>query len=687
MDRKNEMDETGSELFKAIGEAALRLEKATTEGEIIREVAETLHRQYPQVYLVISVITPQANHYKILGLKGFGKLQKRIESLLGMNILDVEFPFNTITGNHLNLNSNGRLNPVSGGVHALALKIIPKKVSKAIEQLMGIDTVYTMGMVLDKANFGNLSLFLRHGFAFSQPDIHFIENLGIILTIALQKTRANLQLNQDSERIKRILEVVPDGIGFLIDRVFQDVNERVCEITGYTKSELLGQSARILYPTEEEYNRVGTVKYTILRETGTGEIETIWKCKDGSLKHILVRSAAINPSDFSEGVIFTALDITKRKEIEANLSESEDRYRKLVEYSPLAIMIHNKGMIEFVNQAAVILLEYETPDQLIGKNALELVHPEDRQRAMDRIELMVRTRLPVPIAEERLITRTGKEIILQIAGNLIHYQGEQKTLVFGLDITELQRAEKEISRYSTELEEINVAKDKFFSIIAHDLKGPFNSILGFSDILFTEYDEYSDEERKHFIKNIASSAQNTYRLLENLLEWSRAQTNRLEFKPEPLELSSVINENILLHRSQAEAKDIHLFSAVEFNTRVLADENMVKTIIRNLLSNAIKFSRKRGNVRIMERHLPLQQSGKELIEVLVKDDGVGMPQNVVEQLFRIDQMVKTTGTDNEKGTGLGLILCRELVVRNGGTIWAESEPGKGSTFHFTLPKA
>jgi len=367
--------------------------------------------------------------------------------------------------------------------------------------------------------------------------------------------------------------------------------------------------------------------------------------------------------------------------------ESDARYRSVVENSPVAILIHRKGIIEFINKAGLELYEVDSPDQLIGTNAIEMLHPEDREAVLQRISRMYQTGEPAPVSAERFITIKGNEITLQVAASLINLKGQPASLVFGVNITELKRAENEILRFTQELEEINLAKDKFFSIIAHDLKGPFNSILGFADILNTEYDEYSDEERKHFIRNIVSSAQNSYRLLENLLEWSRAQTNRIEFRPEILELSYVINECIRLVRGQAEAKDIHLFSAVEFNTRVMADENMVKTVVRNLLSNSIKFSRRRGNVRVMERNITHPQTREKMIEITVKDDGVGMSQSILEQLFKIDQMVKTPGTDNEKGTGLGLILCRELIKRNGGEIWAESEQGKGSTIHFTLPAA
>lgn len=674
-------------LFSHISNIALRLERATEEQEIFREVADKLYELYPDVYIIITLISPQKNSYKIHVLKGLEKFKNKIDSLIGTDILSMEFPLEDLSDIDRRLNSNSKLNLVRGGIHTVAQKRIPKSVSKAIEKLLGVYRVYSLGMVLDEDNFGNITIFTRQGYHFPQTDIRFIETLSVIGAIALQKIRARHQMKKDAEKIQQIFHTVPVGIGIVIDRVIQEVNERICEMLGYSKEELMNQNARLVYPSDEMYEYVGKEKYRLLRETGTGQVETIWKCKNGDLKNILLRSSAINPADLSEGVIFTALDITQKKETEKALIESEERYRKLVESAPLAVLIHSKGIIRYVNKKACDLLNYKSPDELIGKQALAIVHPDDLATTKARIETMYKTGQPAPITEERFLTGDNQTITVQVAGTLIDYQGELATLVFGLDVTELRSVESEVLRYSKELEEINMAKDKFFSIIAHDLKGPFNSILGFADILHTEFDEYSDEERKHFIRNIASSAQNTYRLLENLLEWSRAQTNRLDFKPEVLELSSVINDSILLVRGQAETKDIHIFSAVEFNTRVLADENMAKTITRNLLSNAIKFSKRRGNVRVMEKHITHQETRKKMIEVMVKDDGVGMSPAVLEQIFRIDQMIKTPGTDNEKGTGLGLILCRELVMRNGGTIWAESKPGKGTTLHFTLPKA
>ncbi|MBE0647719.1 MAG: PAS domain-containing sensor histidine kinase [Bacteroidales bacterium] len=672
--------------FDHISKFALLLEKASDEQEIFQNISEKIKEQYPDTYIIITVIAPLSNSYKIHVLKGVEKFRGAIEKLIGKDIFSIEFPLKEISKDNLRLNSNGQLNHIDGGIYSLALEHIPKPVTKGMEKLLGIDHVYTMGLVLDETNFGNLTIFCRKGVQFSTTDIRYIETLVVIATISLQKILAHHQIRLDAEKINRIYQVAPVGIGLLDERIFKDVNDRVSEITGYSKAELLNQSARILYASEDEFKHVGEVKYQQLAESGVGEIATEWICKDGSLKQILLRSSAINPNDYSEGMLFTALDISRRIEAERALLDSENRYRTLVENSPVAILIHRNGIIEYANKVAFNLLEAEKPEQIIGTKALDILHPDDRETALARIKTMYQTGVPAPVAEERFVSFTGREISLQVAANIIMYEGSPASLVFGIDVTELKNAENEIVRFSKELEENNQAKDKFFSIIAHDLKGPFNSILGFADILNTEYDEYSHEERKHFIRNISTSAQNTYRLLENLLEWSRTQTNRITFNPEVLELSTVINECILMVRSQAETKDIHLFSAVEFNTYVMADENMVKTIIRNLLSNAIKFSRRRGNVRVMDRRTVNPQNNQEMIEITVQDEGIGMSQLILNQLFKIDQMIKTPGTNNEKGTGLGLILCQELVNRNNGEIWAVSETGKGSTIHFTLPQ-
>jgi signal transduction histidine kinase len=222
-------------------------------------------------------------------------------------------------------------------------------------------------------------------------------------------------------------------------------------------------------------------------------------------------------------------------------------------------------------------------------------------------------------------------------------------------------------------------KDKFFSIIAHDLKNPFNAIVGFANLLYEAYDNFDDHQRKTFIKNICEASDSTFKLLQNLLEWSKTQTGKMEINPEKIDVEMAIRENIAVLKSAADNKKIKIKTSVPENSFVYADNNMVKAVIRNLISNAIKFTGFDGKIEISAKI-----SGGN-VEVCVADTGVGIKPADLLRLFRIADHFKTKGTENEDGSGLGLILCKEFVEKNGGKIWVESKPGAGSKFKFTLP--
>ncbi len=229
------------------------------------------------------------------------------------------------------------------------------------------------------------------------------------------------------------------------------------------------------------------------------------------------------------------------------------------------------------------------------------------------------------------------------------------------------------------LNELNSSKDKFFSILAHDLKNPFQGLLGYTEILNTEYDTLTQGEVKESIESLYSVTRNVYSLLEGLLEWSRAQTGRMEYNPTLFKLSEEAVKVVDLSKENASFKQISLTSEINDTTMVFADRNMISTILRNLVANAIKFTNSGSFVKITAT------TSKEEVEITVLDKGIGMSQEELDSLFRIDIHHTTLGTNGEEGTGVGLILCKELVQNNGGKIWAESELGKGSKFIFTLP--
>ena len=229
------------------------------------------------------------------------------------------------------------------------------------------------------------------------------------------------------------------------------------------------------------------------------------------------------------------------------------------------------------------------------------------------------------------------------------------------------------------LKELNASKDKFFSIIAHDLKSPFTSFLGLSELLAEDFDEMDSGEIKTLLMELNKNAQNVYSLLENLLSWSRVQTGRMDFAPELIAPFEIIEKTQNLFEPVALQKGILLTSSIYSSRNIFSDRNMAETILRNLVSNAIKFTPENGVISVTVSDL------EDFVEFSVRDSGVGIESDNLAKLFRIDSTHTTLGTKNEKGTGLGLILCKELVERNGGTMTVNSKLGVGTKFSFTVP--
>jgi len=287
------------------------------------------------------------------------------------------------------------------------------------------------------------------------------------------------------------------------------------------------------------------------------------------------------------------------------------------------------------------------------ETALEAGAVDYIRKPIDKLELIARTKANLHLAESYKKIKKQKEEI------------------------ELQR--DDILNKNMELDILNYTKDRFFSIIAHDLRSPFNAILGFSDLLQTKCYNCRFPENTNMINILHKSATNTFALLENLLLWSQSQMGGIEFNPQNHPLKPVVIDIFSLLEESAKNKEIKLQHSIDDKDTGFFDYQMIHTVLRNLVSNAIKFTGLNGvitvNIRLLDK----------FVEVSVIDNGVGIEQEKINNLFRIDTQVSTKGTANEKGTGLGLIICKEFVKTNGGNIWVKSEPGKGSQFIFTIP--
>jgi len=246
---------------------------------------------------------------------------------------------------------------------------------------------------------------------------------------------------------------------------------------------------------------------------------------------------------------------------------------------------------------------------------------------------------------------------------------------------QIQEHKKILEELTQQLLEVNAAKDRFYSIIAHDLRNPLQVLLFSAELMAEEYERLEEDAIKKFIKQVNQTAQNMANLLENLLQWARFQYGELDCHPEKIDLFILAQENIQFFMGNAEKKNISITMAIPENTWVYADENMIKSVLRNLVNNSVKFTHPGGKINIFSK-----KQG-DYIVTAVEDTGIGIPKEKLDTLFQNGQHVSTRGTAEEKGSRLGLLICKEFVEKNGGEIRVKSEVGKGSTFEFSLRKA
>ena len=413
------------------------------------------------------------------------------------------------------------------------------------------------------------------------------------------------------------------------------------------------------------------IETTILKGYGSAEVRL--QKKDGTTipMYFTASPLTINDKKYFTGI---GIDITARKQAEAALKTSEEIFNQFMENSPIYIFFKDENIRSLRLSRNFEEMLGKPLDELLGKSMYELF-PSDFAQSMVEADLQILKKGEGLTYEEEFNGRFYSTTKFPI-----QFEGKQNFLAgFSIDITEQRLAEQALKEREASLHELNATKDKFFSIIAHDLKSPFNSIIGFSSLLERQVQEKDYAGIEKYAVIIQNSSQQALNLLMNLLEWSRSQTGRMVFNPESFDIVGLINQSIELLNASALQKSITIYSETPVNLPVFADKAMIGTILRNLISNAIKFTDAGGEVVISTKQILNE------IVVSVADTGVGISRESIGKLFRIDENYSTLGTQKEKGTGLGLLLCKEFVDKHGGRIWVESEPGKGSTFLFSIP--
>ncbi len=528
----------------------------------------------------------------------------------------------------------------------------------------------------------------------------FIVNLGNLLQffdalivsvlwtygfIMMLNERLNRDINEAKEHFQKIFETSPDAIAITRarDALYIDCNEGFERISGYSRDEIIGKTAFDIniwkYPEDR-----AAILHKVMLHGECENYEAWFNKKDGSEITALM-SAKIVSFKNEPHLLSITRDISERKNTEIALRESEQRLQFVLEGSQLGFWDWNieTGEVKRNSYWAEMLGYSFAEIEFSVIQWSNLIHPDDYEAVKTAMDNHLSGKIPAYRIEYRMRCKDGsykwildqaKVVTRDKQGNPLRMSGTHT------DISEIKRIQEELTAKNQELGKINSEKNRFFSIIAHDLKSPFLGFIGLTSIMAEQASQFTAEELTKFGQEINQTAQNIYKLLKNLLEWAQMQQGILDYQPKDLLLSQRIDSVIETIHDRSEQKGIAILSKIDVPYIVYADERMTGSILLNIISNAVKFTHRFGTVTITA-----QPSAGNMIEVVVADTGIGMTKTDLDKLFKIGEKVRTIGTDGELSTGLGLLLCREFVEKHGGKIWAESQIGKGSTFRFTLP--
>ncbi len=380
---------------------------------------------------------------------------------------------------------------------------------------------------------------------------------------------------------------------------------------------------------------------------------------------------------YSYETVFNRIN-SELEESNLRLTQSEEEYRTLVENANIGILIIKSDKVIFSNNFFSRMTD-QNRESLIGKNISDILNRDDFEKAKGIFRTGPRDNGNPESIESTITTREGKSIDVDINILKIDYQKEPALLVIIYNISKKKSAEKEREKLITQLNKVLSMKDRFISVLAHDLKGPLGSYFEFMEFFEANFHEMTDEEKKDVISTIKVSSKNNYNLLQNLLNWARLQNNKLPFNPEILSFKEVVNETIDFYRTEAERKNLKIIFNINPKLYLFCDSEMINIIMRNLVSTAIKCSKNKGSIRIIATEL------KGHVKIEVSDNGKGIKSELLADLFNLDIYSRGKAGSGKMSSGLGLILSKEMIEKNGGQMWIESKEGKGTTFTFTLP--
>ncbi len=487
---------------------------------------------------------------------------------------------------------------------------------------------------------------------------------------------------KESEYLQRsLLENVAVGI-MIIDpktRIIERINTFALSLIGESRENIIGRRChQFICPAQEQSCPVCD------KGLDVDNSERVLLRADKTTMPVLKTVKRIQIGG-KEKLLESFVDISAQKNAEENLLHSSQKFEAIISASPDGIgMVSLDGKIQLMSKKLATMYGYsiEEIDELLGRAIFDFIDPSNHKMLMDNIRKLMAGEKGNKVTEYLAVKKDNSRFYVDINSTvLLDSHGYPESILFvERDISDRKQAEQELHESEESLIKMNAEKDKFFSIIAHDLRSPFNGFLGFTRIMVEELNTMSLEEIRKIVISMRKSATSLYSLLENLLEWSMMQRGVITYTPVSITLALNIKKSIEFIIGSVHKKEIEISYDIPDGLLVFADLHMVESLIHNLISNAVKFTPKKGKISVSARKIE-----GNFVEITVRDTGLGMNKELMSKLFKLDEQIGRKGTEGEPSTGLGLIICKDFIEKHGGKIWVESEEGKGSTFSFTLP--
>jgi PAS domain S-box-containing protein len=803
----NQNQEGSLDSLTFLSGTAIKFASSGISDSIFQFIGESLRELNPNAIIIVNSLDPEMETSTTEAFLSPPNLLESIISTLGFKPVGKVYK---IDSSLLELNS-GYIRKFEQGIHELSFKSIPKVVSKSLERLVNIGSIYGIAFMVDNKMYANAALILRKGDTLALRET--IETFVRQASVTLKRIEAE----RSEEKYRSLFEHMTQGAyNMRSDGKITDVNRVALELLGLDKVDFLSKTNSredwdlidenhksipakefpasvalikgepvnekiigVFNPVKKDYvwllinaipqfkagnkaptsvfvtfqdittlkrsihrvmdseanaraimestddviilldpngviidcNEAHAKRLNIERENLIGKNvfdllpQDVGRTRKEAIKEVIQTGKPVCGEDFRAGlwneytihpivshrgkvesVAIFSKDITDRKKAEEKLVESEREKASLIDNLPGFVYkcaLDHEWTMYYISEECYKITGYHPEDFIFNKKISynDIVHTNFRESLWDKWQVVISSR--TSFRDEYQIVTADNQIrwvweqgrgVYSKDGNLTHLEG------FITDITERKEMEEALKESEARLVELNATKDKFFSIIAHDLKSPFNSIIGIGELLIEQIKKKEFEDIEEYASIMRDSSHKAMNLLTNLLEWSRSQTGRMDFNPEFLRLSQLADEVVDLLHYNANQKSISIKSQIPNSAVCYADKAMISSVLRNLVSNAIKFTGKGGEIVVSAKMT------EDKYIVTVSDNGTGMSKNELDILFRIDKFYSTKGTENEGGTGLGLILCKEFVTRHGCEIWADSRKGEGSHFSFSLPR-